>query len=291
LLEVQQMLMKLGYLSQGQALTPADIARAVVRFQRHAARPYRMPQPDLPAGGVFAGPADGVLNDPTITEMRKWVKQRWQVPVGRIKLKTIAVAGGTAKLREDAADAWLLIVATAQGLGATLEGPYGDSLRPVRQTTKVGTSRYSFHYCGRAVDINQALANPKGQRYYVAQDPAGAMYWRIYCKTQAQDGSQGTRMRRGQVKWYSFYEKKEQDLPEGHNVDLTAAIQSTGKFERIHAQGGWQTANSKAEWWHFQFKLDKQATFLDEMELIGYDESMLRAAGWNTPAMLDHAPG
>jgi hypothetical protein len=43
--------------------------------------------------------------------------------------------------------------------------------------------------------------------------------------------------------------------------------------------------------WHFQYKLDKQETFLDEMELIGYTEKQLREAGWNTEEMLDHKPG
>jgi hypothetical protein len=42
---------------------------------------------------------------------------------------------------------------------------------------------------------------------------------------------------------------------------------------------------------HFQFELDKQLTYLDELELIGVDEARLRACGWNTDPMLDHAPG
>lgn len=55
-----------------------------------------------------------------------------------------------------------------------------------------GTSRYSFHYCGRAVDINQALGGGKGQRYYIIQETVGQhTYWRIYCKTTLQDGTQG----------------------------------------------------------------------------------------------------
>jgi hypothetical protein len=68
-------------------------------------------------------------------------------------------------------------------------------------------------------------------------------------------------------------------------------IESTHKFERIKAQAGWDAHYNKAEWWHFQYTLDKQPTFLDEMELIGYSETALRKAGWTTDAMLDHAPG
>jgi hypothetical protein len=82
-----------------------------------------------------------------------------------------------------------------------------------------------------------------------------------------------------------------QPLPEGYYIDLTALIESTGKFERIKAQSGWQGSYNKAEWWHFQYKLDKQATFLDEMELIGYSEQKLRSCGWQSDALLDHAPG
>ncbi|HEX3695077.1 MAG TPA: hypothetical protein VH374_06765 [Polyangia bacterium] len=181
---------------------------------------------------------------------------------------------------------------TADVQGATLHGLYGDSARPVRPTAKVGSSHYSFHYCGRAVDISQDFTKSKDHRYYVAQDPQGStQYWKIYCKTDKQDGSQGSLIRKNMVKWYSFQEKTDHWLPEGQYVDLTALIQSTGTFERIKAQSGWQSVYNKAEWWHFQYKLDKQVTFLDEMELIGYSEAKLRSCGWTSDQMLDHAPG
>ena len=35
----------------------------------------------------------------------------------------------------------------------------------------------------------------------------------------------------------------------------------------------------------------EQATFLDEMELIGYSEQKLRLCGWDSDALLDHPPG
>jgi hypothetical protein len=44
----------------------------------------------------------------------------------------------------------------------------------------------------------------------------------------------------------------------------TQVIESTGKFERISAQGGWHGSYNKTEWWHFQYKLEEQPTFLDE---------------------------
>ncbi|MDB4987872.1 MAG: peptidoglycan-binding protein [Myxococcaceae bacterium] len=80
-------------------------------------------------------------------------------------------------------------------------------------------------------------------------------------------------------------------MPEGYYVDLTQLIESSQKFERIPAQNGWQGVYNKTEWWHFQYKLEKQPTFLDEMELVGYSEAKLKAAGWASTEMLDHAPG
>ena len=64
-------------------------------------------------------------------------------------------------------------------------------------------------------------------------------------------------------------------IPEGDYVDLTELNESTGSFERIHAQAGWHGMYNKSEWWHSQFKKDKQPTFLDEMESIGYTEARL----------------
>ena len=57
------------------------------------------------------------------------------------------------------------------------------------------------------------------------------------------------------------------------------------------AQANWNSAYNKREWWHFQYMIDLQPTFLDEMELIGVSEADLRAAGWSTDADLDHTPG
>jgi hypothetical protein len=55
-------------------------------------------------------------------------------------------------------------------------------------------------------------------------------------------------------------------------------------------QGATLRNYNRLKWWHFQFKHDKQPTFLDEMELIGYTEGFLAKTGW-PDEMLDHAPG
>src|SRR5688572_19815449 len=291
--QLQADLVVLGYLTgkpdggYGEGTT-----RAVLRFQRHAARPYRMPQPDAGGAALFTGAATGVCDAATAQEVRKWITNKWVLPLNRFQMTAISVAGGSGKLRSDAAMAWAAIMSVATAKGATLAGPYGDTTRTVARTSKVGTSAHSFHYCGRAVDISQALGGGRGQRYYVVKEPLGGeTYWRIWCKTDRQDGSQGVEIKKGTVTAYGFHNWSEYKIPEGYYVDLTALIESTGKFERIKAQSGWNGSYNKTEWWHFQYKLDKQETFLDEMELIGYSEAKLRAAGWNTVDLLDHAPG
>jgi hypothetical protein len=328
--QLQKDLVTLGYLSSvskyRDGLYEGSTQRAVSKFQRHAARPYRLPGPDAqepkkpeftwsinpllkdghlggavaplmqgPVRGpdtLFSGRRDGVCDHATAKEVRNWIARGSKIPVGRFPLRAIRVKGAVGRLRQDAAEAWEAIVELVTKEGGTLEGAYGDTTRGLQKTTKSGTSRYSFHYCGRAVDINQALGGGKGQRYYIVQETADQKtYWRIYCKTTLQDGTQGKQFTKGQVKCHVFSTNKQFDIPAGYYIDLTALIESKGTFERIRAQSGWESTYNKTEWWHFQYKLDKQETFLDEMELIGYTEKQLREAGWNTEEMLDHKPG
>jgi len=286
-----QALVTIGYLQAADAANPKRVSRAIQRFQRHAARAYRMPQPDV-GPGSFTGRPTGAMDPLTAAELAKWLEKKWVVPVGRFPLRVLNIGPKPVRLRPDAADAWEQIVLQADKQGATLRGEYGDSARAVRPTDKVGASRYSFHYAGRAVDIPQQYTLSANHRYFITSEPNGAnQFWRLYCKTELQDGSQGEKIDKGAMNHYSFGEKKEVALPAGYYVDLTDLIESTGKFERIKAQGGWQQSYNRSEWWHFQYKLDKQPTFLDEMELIGYTEDFLRKNGWPTDEMLDHAPG
>jgi hypothetical protein len=277
-------LIDFGYLAKDKKIDKIDldITRAITRFQRHAARPYRLPQ-DTP--NTYAGPANGMLDASTITEIEKWKQQGWKLPLGRFPLVKLDQGG---KLRSDAAAAWAAIVTKVNEAGGTLEGPYGDTTRVYSFKAGAGASRHSFHYAGRAVDISQHLAGGRNQRYYVAKDLQGTrMFWRIWCKT---DAGQGTPVKAKEKDYYDFFSRKELPMPAGHYVDLTALIEADGKFERIRAQDGWESNSKKLEWWHFQYAVQKQATIQDEMELIGISEAQLKQAGW-TLKDLDHAPG
>jgi hypothetical protein len=287
--DVLNKLVTIGYLDRSSGGMDRTAVRAVQRFQRHAGRTYRMPQPDVSAGQLFTGKPTGNIDIATANEVDKWVSRGWKVPIGRFPTTSLSQGG---RLRSDAAAAWEKVVGLVAGVGGTLEGPYGDTTRPVRPNSKVGASRYSFHYAGRAIDINQKLAGGKDQRYFIAKENVNSnTFWRIYCKTAIQDGSQGQPYAKGSIRCYSFTQWTEYDLPAGDYIDLTYVIQSTNEFERIKAQSNWSGAYNKTEWWHFQYALGKQETFSDELELVGYSEAHLRRAGWGSDVNLDHRPG
>ncbi len=292
---LQAELITLGYLPKGA--DDGDFGkvstRALARFQRHAARVYRLSGTtrlacDVSAAQVFKGRSDGKPDDATRAEIKKWLGNKWVLPLGRFALKKV----GSFTLREDVADAWVALAARVKALGGTVDGPYGDSKRGLGKATKVGASSFSFHIVGRAIDLNQSFANPSGRRYYIARDTASDArdYWRLYCKTVNQDGTQGKKYEKGAVSCQSFQPSASFDIPAGWYIDLTAEIEKDGLFERIPAQGGWDTNYNKSEWWHFQYAVDKQATFQDECELVGIGEAALKAAGYSVTDM-DRAPG
>ncbi len=275
-------LIALGYLAAGGVQ-----ARAVTRFQRHAKRVYRKTASgeSIRETPVYAGPEDGLAHQDTLDEISRWLLKEFRLPLGYFRLATVDSWG---TLREDAAQAWLALLPRIQALGGTIEGPYGDTKRPLMKTISAGASKFSFHICGRAIDLNQGLGN---FRYYPVPEPEGArMWWRIYCKTADQTGAQGEKIEKGGVSYHNFFTRRDEPLPAGYYLDLTNEIESGGLFERICSQNGWEQETQRSEWWHFQWVPEKQKTFQDECELIGIPEKELRASGY-ADADLDHLPG
>ena len=281
---LSQDLTTLGYLEAG-----GDASRALTRFQRRAKTKYRKTAAGQPVEEtpVYAGPETGLVAgaapQSTLDEIARWLQNSFRAPLGFFGLTKIETWGA---LRADVAQSWLALVARITSMGGTIDGPYGDTKRPLMNTISVGASKFSFHICGRAVDLNQGQS-----RYFVVHEPQGAeSWWRIYCKTTDQTGAQGQKFETGSVARYHFATHQESPLPAGYYLDLTAEIQRGGLFERIHSQTGWQQDTRKAEWWHYQWVPEKQQTFQDEAELIGITEKQLQAVGY-ADGDLDHTPG
>lgn len=301
--DLQKDLVAIGYLEDKDGNKDGyyggGTKRAVGRFQRHALRPFRMlsdkTRVDLADADLWKGSEDGVVNQDTAKEVRRWIDKKWVTPVGVVPLEDLTQGG---KMRNDAKKAWDAIVKSVTDAGGILDGPYGDTLRSLAKTGKVGASSFSLHYSGRAVDINQGFY---GKRYFAKKEVVGSdTFWILYCKTDKQDGTQGAEFKKGDFKYFVFWNETEADIPAGHYIDMTSMIQSSGDFSRIKAQGGWNDKTAvpekssrynKTEWWHFFYAKDVQKTFQDELELIGFDEKTIRAKGWKTDAELDHAPG
>jgi hypothetical protein len=292
---VQGTLISLGYLPKGadDGAWGAGSKRALKRFKRRAATSlFRIhvdtgAPMDAAAADLFKGPVDDTVTDAVLQEMQKWIAKKWKAPLSRFALKS----GGGITLREDVFDAWQTLVTKIKGVGGTIDGPYGDSTRGLKKQTKAGASSFSFHIVGRAVDLSQPLAGPPNHRYHVAKDfTSNGDFWRIWCKTDKQDGTQGQEFKKDELEYWSFWGKAAQKARPGWYIDLTEKITSGGQFERIKAQSGWEHNTNKAEWWHVQWSPDKQATFEDECELIGITSQDLKNAGYSE-ADRDRAPG
>jgi len=316
---VQAALEQFGYLPPGHVTGVSDplyertlYERALIRFKRHAQRPYRLTRAgmadDQPLHACFAGPCDARITVDTIFEIKQWVERGWKLPLHRFKFASLSAPGEPTSyalrwsiLREDAALVWRELMKEASGRGATLAEPYGDTFRALGQTNKTGgpanktgTSRRSLHHVGRAVDLNQTLAQgglAQGARaYYLSREDDGARTrFRIYCKTAKQDGSQGKYRRLGAVQCWKAGAGGLTPLPQGWYVDLTDLL-ATGNFERIAAHEGWQRWDILSEWWHYQYSVAVQPTFLDECELIGIGEKQLLGSGYTVDEM-DQSPG
>jgi len=291
--QIERAMRAFGYLRQDQD-SDAMFERAFGRFTRHLGRPYRVSPLGAPED---VAPVHCSSVESMIFEIKQWAERGWRVPVGRFKFASLAEKGQAAStslrwsiLREDAAVDWRAAMKDAEARGATLAEPYGDTYRPLGFSQKDGTSHRSFHMCGRAVDLNQAFAMGVEPRYFVsAERDRGQTYFRLLCRTVKQDGAQGRYYQAGAAAWYMRWAGRHWPLAAGWYVDLTDLLASA-HFERVAAQPDWEHHNNRAEWWHYQYSVDKQETFLDECELVGMSEAHLLATGYSIEEM-DKRPG
>jgi hypothetical protein len=294
---LQRAFIHLGYLPAGADTGAADALseRALIRFKRHASRTYRMSvrtgrPDDVPADACFPGQCNLRVDERTIIEVKDWIERGWRLPLGRFRIASIVKGRQWVTLREDVGEIWSNLMQTVADRGGTLAGPYGDTWRPLGFHRKDGASRRSFHISGRAIDLNQGFAHPPRQRYFLVPEVwRERMYWRIFCRTDRQDGSQGKFLREGQHECWRFA-LSGYPLPSGYYLDLTRILEDEGGLERIPAKRGWKDRYVRTEWWHYQYASGKQETFLDECELVGISEDRLLRAGY-TLEEIDRRPG
>jgi TolB protein len=126
----------------------------------------------------------------------------------------------------------------------------------------------SWHKAGRAVDLLFDWRDEKGQSalYVAREDLAGAVYWRLFLKCTAQDGSMGEPLT--QAPWYFWWHPNPTDDPEmqangglrlpipaGYFVDVTALAERYGwsRIAAYHLEDfHWQRDSTATEYWHYQ---------------------------------------
>jgi hypothetical protein len=173
--------------SEGRHLDPhlGDMPHLVAKFQRQGQWLWRMKTgggtaDDAKAGddSCTSGDPSGVVDAATAKALHHWASNDLHLVLNKFELTELhwppeggdAISrqpSGTARLRSDAADAWLLAAKEIQKLGATLQGPYADCPRGWKaghdpghhkqEGAKRADSAYSWHFSGLAFDLNQDL--------------------------------------------------------------------------------------------------------------------------------------
>lgn len=165
-------------------------------------------------------------------------------------------------------------------------GQLDHMFHPLTQRPLPGQPSQSWNQAGRAFDITYQDALAFEPRVEVVREDIGPdTYWRIYIRTELQDGSQGEPLR--QLPWDfrarfgpepRFYDeggRLKDEIPAGYYLDLTTLAADYG-WERVPASTNWRTYFPGIRFWHF---VNTQGlTWYEAMAEI-YAEAELEAAG------------
>ena len=140
-----------------------------------------------------------------------------------------------------------------------------DALRPVDVKCDVTCDTLSWHKAGRAVDTRLDYSDPRGigGLEIVREDQQGEVFFRVYLRTAAQDGTMGEPLK--DAPWDMSYRARwvvspgeggtTKAVPFGFYVDFTELARQYG-WERISAHDSqdfdWKSNKLGAEYWHFQ---------------------------------------
>jgi len=156
----------------------------------------------------------------------------------------------------------------AEKTGYDFLGLVSDMFRRYGPPRRTNYGYLSWHRAGRAVDLRFDLIDENGENRLlrVREDIGAQIYWRLFIKCAAQDGTQGEPMTVGEWRfWWNvdrslepeIYEQGGEPLlpPEGYFVDLTAIAHKHG-WERIAAYDeedySWKFDTLGTEYWHYQ---------------------------------------
>jgi TolB protein len=165
-------------------------------------------------------------------------------------------------------------------------GQLDHMFHPLTQKPLPGQPSQSWSQAGRAFDITYQDALAFEPRIEVIREDIGPeTYWRVYVRTEAQDGSQGEPLRQrpwdfrarfgAEPRYYDEGGKLKDEIPAGYYLDLTALAADYG-WERVPATPNWRTYFPGIRFWHF---VNTQGLTWHEALAEIYSAAELEAAG------------
>jgi hypothetical protein len=198
--------------SEGQSPDPhlGDLPHLVAKFQRQARWLWRMKSDGTAADDAkpdddssYTGDVTGIFDPATAKVLHHWATSDLHMVFKKFELTDLHwppdsstaidnTDGGNARLRKDAADAWLVAAKAIAKVGGTIGGTYASSPRPWKNGKPTGgsgaSSAFSWHYSGLAVDLDQAFHSADGtvsDKFRYAVEPDGN-WFRIWCRVKDQ---------------------------------------------------------------------------------------------------------
>jgi TolB protein len=159
----------------------------------------------------------------------------------------------------------------------------------------------SWHKAGRALDLAlEYKVDGADQMILVREDLGQNVYWRMFLRTEQQDGAQGEPLRDAPWRfWWHIVPETEPEayaaggkrlpIPAGYYVDVTAIAKRNGWARiacyAIEGDYHWQTDSNGTEYWHYE-RTDG-LSWWDAMRQIYPSETMETHLSWQ--AGLQHA--
>ncbi|MCB9422252.1 MAG: PD40 domain-containing protein [Ardenticatenaceae bacterium] len=141
-----------------------------------------------------------------------------------------------------------------------------NMFEPIDARPLPGQSAQSWNKAGRAFDFYYREALAFEPRVEVVRENVGTeTYWRVFIKTEAQDGSQGEPLRSlpwdfqarygDEPRFYDEGGKVKDSIPPGYYVDFTALATDYG-WQRVPATSNWRAYFPAINFWHFENRQD-----------------------------------
>lgn len=137
-----------------------------------------------------------------------------------------------------------------------------NMFEPLTALPAPGQPANSWNKAGRAFDLYYREALAFEPRVEVVREEIGAeTYWRVFVRTEVQDGSQGEPLRilpwdfqaryGDEPRFYDEGGKLKEAIPSGYYVDFTALAADYG-WERVPAGSDWRAYFPAINFWHFE---------------------------------------